>query len=545
MTNNIRFIVIGLIMGLGSVSAQTMVETVTTVGMQNTLQSVGTPTLNGLPKPSTISSSTTSSSTTSSSTIAQGQSAPTTDGSTPLTASQQALLTEAQAALQAKSYPEARKLFETLIAQNYNNPEPHFGLALTFFALKDDKAATFELNQFRNLTPDRYEGPYNLGVIASRQGRFDEALKLYSEAAILMKDKAPAAAQRQILNALAIEQNRKADFVSLTTTLTALVTLNPDDLDVQYRLAQSQMLSGKGTQALPGLYNLLQKNPKHVDAALLLADIYVSQNMPDRAIRELDLATKRVNAGLDRSKILLRKGDLQAAQGDIKNAVLTTLEATKEDGKNITAFAHLAELKIARNDRAGAATAYLSAVALAPKNASYRTALASLRLAMNQNADANKDATLALTLRPDEATLAKALFVQGVSSYRLGKYPAATTALQSSMSRSGNAETALWLGLSAYAGKNYPLAASALADSVKLNPTAVARLNLSSALLATARYQEAETILRGLTVDEPKNAKYWYLLGLALRSQYKEGEAKTSFKTAAHLGSTKAKGALK
>ncbi|WP_336620436.1 MULTISPECIES: tetratricopeptide repeat protein [unclassified Deinococcus] len=530
-----RSVLLALTLALASQgAAQTMLETATTIGVQNTLQSIGTPSLPNVTVPKTSAGTTT--------TAPSAAPAPVV---TPLTADQQALLAQGRAAYQAGNLAEARRLYEQLVTQNYTNPAPHFGLALTLFAQNDDRGAAFELQQFMALAPDRFEGPYNLGVIASRAGRRDDALKLYEQAAALMKDQAGPSAQRQVLEALAAEQTRKADFTALSATLAAIAVIDPQDQDVQYRLAQARTLSGQGAAALPGVYALLQAAPERVDAALLLADIYVAQGLPDRALRELDAAAPRVKTGADRAALLLRKASVLTQTGDTRAAVFAAQAATREDPKNAAAFAREGELRAARNDRPGALTAYLNAVKLDPQSAAYRAALAGVRLTLNQDAQAQADAARALTLRPDDATLARALFVQGVAAYRQGQYAQARAALSSSQTRAPSADTALWLGLSAYAAKDYAAAATALAESVKLDPTPTARLNLGSALLATARYAEAEAVLRGLVSETPKNAEAWYLLGLAQRAQTRESDARTSLKTAAALGSARAQEALK
>lgn len=545
MKPHTRSVLITVLLGLScAATAQTMVETVTTIGVQNTLQNTGASTLKvpavpTLPQPGAAPAQAGTPATTPATTAAP------VIAITPLTTAQQGLLERAQAAFKSGDYGQARAQFETLVAQNYNNPEGHFGLALALFAQKDDKGAAFELGQFMALAPDRYEGPYNLGVIATRAGDHDQALKLYAQAATLMAGKATPAAQRQVLEALADEQTRKADFTGLSATLAALTTVAPDDLDAQFRLAQARTLAGQGPAALPGVYALLQKDPSRLDAALLLADIYVAQGLPERAMRELDAAVSRVKNGTERATLLLRKANLLATSGDTRNAVLAAQDATREDGRNAPAFARLAELRAQRNDRPGALNAYLNAVKLAPKNATYRAGLAGVRLTLGQYADAARDAAQVLKLRPDDSTLARALFIQGVAAYQQKNYAQATTSLQSSLTRSPSADTALWLGLSAYARQDYAGAADALAQSVKLNPTATARLNLASALLASARFTEAEAILRGLVTDDPKNAEAWYQLGLAQRAQQRETDAKLSLRTAANLGYDKAKGALK
>lgn len=541
MTQPIHYVLTGLLLAVAtSASAQTLVETVTTTSIQNTLNtSNATNTLKVPVVPGAPSATDPATAPTPGATPAPAVTI------TPLTAGQQQQLKTAQLAFQAGQFAQARRQYEALVAANYTNPEPHFGLALTLLAQKDDRGAAFELGQFTALAPDRFEGPYNLGVIATRAGRYEDALKLYGDAAALMKDKASPAAQRQVLDALATEQTRKADFAALSTTLAAVVALDPADEDAQFRLAQARTLSGQGAAALPGVYALLKRAPGRADAALLLADIYVAQGLPDRGLRELNAALTRVTAPADRSDLLLRKANLLAAAGDTRGAVVSAQNATRENGRNAAAFARLGELRLSRGDRPGALVAYQNAVRLVPRNAAYRVALAGVHLSLNHGSEASSEASAALTLNPTGMTLARAQYVQGVTAYRQKQYAAALKALGASHAAAPSADASLWLGLSAYAAGDYTLASTALTESVKLDPTPTARQNLASALLASARYPEAEAVLRGLVTENARNAEAWYMLGLAQRAQQREQEARTSLKTAATLGSVRAQGALK
>lgn len=523
-----------------SAAGQTLIDTSTSIGIQNTLQQGASGGFG-----SALQSAQTAAQTVQQAGQAAAATLPAVPAPVPFTAAQTSQLAAAQTLLKEGKYPQARAGLEALIAQNYAQPEPHFGLGLALFALGDYKGAGFEFTQLTLLAPDRFEGPYNLGVIATRERRYEDALRLYGSASTLARGRVPLTVQRQVLDALAAEQTRAAAYPALVTTLSELATLAPTDAGVQFRLVQAQTLAGQGAQALPGAYALVQREPSRADIVLLIADIYVAQGLPDRAIRELDAATPRAAVGPDRASLLLRKANLLRAGGDIRGAVLAAQAAAATDGRSASTFAKLGELRVARNDRPGALTAYLNAVKLAPKNATYRTDLAAVRLTLGQTAQAFADAVAAIRLYPEAATLARAQYVQGIAAYRQGNYAQARAALKSSALRAANADTYFWLGLSQYALKDYAGAATALSESVRLEPTVNARQNLASALLASARYPEAEAVLRGLVSDDPKNDEGWYLLGVTQRAQRRESEARQALKTAANLGNTRAVAALK
>ncbi|WP_161882404.1 tetratricopeptide repeat protein [Deinococcus alpinitundrae] len=464
----------------------------------------------------------------------------------PFSDAQAARLKTAKTLLSQSKWAQARAIYEGLIADNYQQPEPHFGLALSLFALNDLTGARFELNQFVALSPQSFEGPYNLGIIAVQNKDYDEALKQFTAAAALA-DKATPSARRQVLEALASEQNRRQDYAGLSATLTQALTIDPNDVSLQYRLGQAVALSGNGAGALPLLYGALQNDATRAGAALLIADIYDAQKLPDRAVRELDSAAGQTLSGTDRARLLLRKAQLLQAQNQLKPAAQAAREATLADTRSASAQATLGALLAATGDLSGSLDAWRKAAPLEPTNASILLNLAAVQLSLGQNAEARHNAALTLKLAADNdsATLARATFVQGVSAYRLKDYPAAVSALSSSAARQPSAETALWLGLSHYALKAYPAAIAALSDSVRLGSTPSARLNLGAALLAAGRFAEAEPNLRSVVVEDPGNAAAWYQLGLSRKAQGKNAEAKTAFTSAAKLGLAAAKAELK
>ncbi len=456
-----------------------------------------------------------------------------------------AALGTAQQSIQTGNYRQAQAQFEALVAQDYQNPQAHFGLGLALFALADLQGARFEFGQLSSLNPAGFEGPYNLGVVAARQGQSAEALTQFAKAAELARGKVSVPVMRQVLEALAGEQARKSDYAALVVTLSEMVKNEPTDPDLQYRQAQALALGGHGTLALPVLYALRQKVPGNTDAALLTANIYASQNLTDRAIRELDGAVQPAPDGSARARLLLRKAELLAASGKARDAVLAAQDAVSADSKNAAAQAGLGALRYARNDRPGALTAWKAAVALNPKNGLYLANQAVVELALGQNSQAAADARQAASLSADNASVARAQFVLGVASYRRQDYAAARSALVSSALKVPSGETSLWLGLSSYALKDYGGAVTAFQDSLKLQPSAATQLSLGSALISSGRYSDAEAVLRPLVVADARNAEAWYQLGLSRRALGRETEAAASFRMAANLGNIRARSALK
>ncbi|SEJ28422.1 Tetratricopeptide repeat-containing protein [Deinococcus reticulitermitis] len=540
-----RFFLTAALLCSAGVQAQTLIDTSAAIGVQNTLleqQPVpGRLPAVALPSPaSPAASATPPAPVPAPSAEAPAAARPV----TPLTAEQQAALVEAQASYAAGNYPLARAQYEALIVRNFAHPDPHFGLGLTLYALGDLRGAAFEFGQFVVFAPGRFEGPYNLGVIATREERFAEALRLYQTAAQLAGPSAPPTVRAQVLRALAAEQTRIKDYLGLSETYSALVALNPQSSGDLYRRAQSLYLAERYDEALPATYAALQAQPASLSAALLLADVYMAQGLPDRATRELGAAVARVNSGSERSALLLRKAEL-LTQTDPRSALQAASDARREDTRNAGAFAREGELLAGLGERAAAIAAYRRAAHLDDKNPRHQAALAGLYLAGNEYARARNAVALTLKLKPDAAITARMQYVQGVVAYRQGRSAEALALLRASAQVAPSGEALLWLGLSQYALGDYAAAATTLGESVRLSPTPLARQNLASALLATARYAEAEALARGLVTDGVKNADGWYLLGLAQRAQQRANEARQSFKKAAALGDRRAQDALK
>lgn len=454
-------------------------------------------------------------------------------------------LDAANAALAAGRLKEAQRLFEQAVAAEYTNPDAHFGLGLTLYRVGDLTGARFEFQQLVRLAPERYEGHFNLGVVAARAREYDDALAAYRKALELARGKASNEAVLLILDAIATELERRRNYAELAGALEEALKLSPDDDRTRYDLAMAKYRAGEGVDALPLVYAVLQRQPRNADAALLVADIFEAQKLPERGLREIDKVVAATDSNVDKARLLVRKAGLLVAVSNFQAAVQSLRAAATADPEDARIQARLGDLLATRNDRPGALAAFQTAVKLEPADPAYRASLAGVHLALGQIDAARTQAQLAVRTAKDPDVGARGAFVLGVANYRQGRFAEARTALQSAALRLRNADTYLWLGLSEYALKNYPAAVTALEASVKVTPTPAARSNLGAALLATGRYAEAEATLRGVVAELPKNGEAWYHLGWSVRGQGREAEARKAFQTSLALGYDKAKGALR
>lgn len=551
-------LVLSLALTLASAQAQTLIDTSATVGISNTLMQQGTSNnMGALQRANNLKAQLQAQQGQQQQVLQQvdGQAAqaqaqasqgtsPAQVTAQPLTAQQQQNLSQARQLLSTGKHKQAQSAFEALIAQNYQQPEPHFGLALAMFAQNNLKGAKFEFAQYAALAPQSFEGAYNLGVIAARQGDHNEALKQFSEAAAKSAQASPVA-RRQVLDALAGEQLRRNDYASLVTTLTQAQVIDPSDAQLQLRLGQAMTLTGKGVDALPLLYTAMQTPAYRGEAVSLIADIYIAQNLPDRAVSSLNTAIAQAGNDAERADLLLRKAQVQNRLKQGKAALATAHEALQLDSRSAAAHAVLGQLLGDQGDKTGSVQAWQKATQYDSKNPAYLLNLAAAQLAAGQLTEGRQSAASAAKLSKDSSVDARAEFLQGVAAYRLKDYKGALSSLKASSTKLPSADTSLWLGLSSYALKDYPTALMAFNDSLKLQDTAEARLNLGATFLAMGMFKEAEPQLQTVVKIDSGNAQAWYQLGLARRALGNTAEARASFKMAAQLGYSAAYDELK
>lgn len=460
------------------------------------------------------------------------------------TADQLALLNDGYNSLRSGGAVQAIESFERLIAEDYNQPESHFGLALAYIEAQRYDEARFELERLAALAPERHEGHYNLGVLASRAGDHDGALHHFTNAAATLAT-ASQAGQRRVLEALAREQARIRDLDGLKSTLEAMRGFFPNDGHVALRLAQVKTLAGDSLGALPDAYQAMKDLSSREKAAALLSAIYLEQHLPERALNEALRAYSNATTNSGKSALLVAQARAKLALGQPQAALEDARRATVVNRYSAEAHSVYAQMLSENGDTKGALASYRRAAHVQPQNASVRAELAALRLNMGDYAQSRQDALQALGLKPDPMTKARAEFVLGVLDHRSKLYTDGIARLHSSVQANPTAETHLWLGMSQYKAGDYAGAVSNLSESVRLKPTVNAQRNLASAQLAAGQSTEAILTLQAMLHNHKSDAQGWYLLGLAQRQNGDEAAAKKSLQTASRLGSKAARSLLR
>lgn len=446
----------------------------------------------------------------------------------------------------AGRYRDAQRVLEEATRRDYPSFDAHFYLGQALFQQGDLDGALFEYGVLAKLHPARLEPQFNRGVVLARLRRTDDAIRAF-QAAVEAGRKA-GGAQPFLLDAyvgLAGQQRAKGDFDGAARTYADALAVKPGDPALTLGRAQALVDAGKGADALPLAYELLNKDPNNVAATLLAADVYAGQKLTDRALRELERGLGTATAPRDRASLLLRRGLILNDAGRKAEAVAAFRGAADADPESWEAQYNLAALLLA-DKPADALERFRAAARLRPEDGETQLGLASAHDALKGYAAAYAAAKAAVPLLANPNSRARARFLAGKSAYLAGKPDQAAEELRVlAEADPRNATYLLWYGLALYAQKDTAGAVRALEAAVRANPNLVeARTNLGAVYLAARRFAEAESLLRQVVTADPRNADALANLGLALANLGRTAEAREVLQRASELGSASAKRAL-
>jgi predicted Zn-dependent protease len=208
----------------------------------------------------------------------------TTDASQPQTQKQDALLAQADEALNKRDYPTALKLLTTLTEKSPNDPHLLYDLAFTQDALAETPAQTTvaETTYRRAIIADpTYFDPHlALGLLLARSGKLTLAHAELLQATTLTTD-------NPLLKARAYRALARIDRTTNPATasdelLSALKFSpeTPDDILLSGELAEA---SGDPAAAEAAYRRLLALDPQNHDATAALTHLLLHQQKPDQA----------------------------------------------------------------------------------------------------------------------------------------------------------------------------------------------------------------------------------------------------------------------
>ncbi|MDX2007444.1 MAG: tetratricopeptide repeat protein [Meiothermus sp.] len=460
-----------------------------------------------------------------------------------LDAETQRVLDQAQADLQAGKLPEAIRGFEAVIAKDFTNYSAHFGLGLALYRQGDVRGAVFEFTQLTAIDPKRFEGWFNLGVAQDRAGQLGEAAQAFGRAVEAGKALGLSVAELKpayLGQARALRAQNQYD--PAATVLRAALTDLPGDAEITALLGDSLVRANKPLEALPVLYEVLARDPANVDALSQVADIYAAQQLPQRAVRELDRGIESATDPKVKAQLWLKKSTL--LQGREQQGALQ--EALKLDPSLWAAHYNLGVSRLREGNIRGALEAFQDAFAQNPDEPRVALGLANTHDRLGNSAESGRFAAIAAKGSQGGERL-EALFLQGKSAYNQRRFPEAVEALATvTKEQAGRADAWFFLGIAQFNLKSFADAASSLERARALQPTNASTVaNLGAALYSAGRLPDAERVLTEATTLDARNAVAWYNLGLALRSLGKQAEARRALQRSADLGYAPARDLLR
>ncbi len=170
---------------------------------------------------------------------------------------------------------------ETLAMRHPEEAVEEHEKSLRDSAKGDTKRAIERLEKALRIAPDFYEARNNLGVQYQKSGRFEDAEAEFRRAHELNRN----AAQPLInIGSLWLEQS---DFEPAQVVLREAARLEPRSPAAHYYLGYALYKLAQLDEAESALIRALELDPAST-TRLMLANVYVQQQKPDRAIEQLD-----------------------------------------------------------------------------------------------------------------------------------------------------------------------------------------------------------------------------------------------------------------
>jgi len=204
--------------------------------------------------------------------------------------------------LSQRDYGKAASFYETAIRLQPQVLLPHVNISFAYNALGLNDKAEQSLRRACEIEPESLEANLNLGLLLGEMGRFEEAVTHLLKAEELDLDSAVAAYNLGVIQAQLERMDPAIDY------LRRAYRLQPENPQYSYSLAFYLQQSGNTSGSVDILLQIVRQETLHVDAILLLGDIYLEQKKikEARALYQRALSNDRLSpeeVGLLESRI--------------------------------------------------------------------------------------------------------------------------------------------------------------------------------------------------------------------------------------------------
>jgi predicted TPR repeat methyltransferase len=188
------------------------------------------------------------------------------------------LFAQTQKYHQAGDFEQALAGYQALLADDQDNPQLSYLLALLFFENGRLDEAVHWFTRVVTLAPEAAPAHYNLGIIFFEQGDYPGAARSYEEAAILCPDDA------DIFFNLGLTWKKLGQFDKAFSCYQKVLTLTPDAEDVLYNLGVLCKDLHHHADSICFFEKVVRNNPDHVQALNNLGYLYHLEGEVDKAI---------------------------------------------------------------------------------------------------------------------------------------------------------------------------------------------------------------------------------------------------------------------
>jgi cellulose synthase operon protein C len=352
---------------------------------------------------------------------------------------------------------DAAQTLQTVVANAPNNSQAHYVLGVALSRQGLPERAESEWREALNLNPDYLDAERALAEAAMEKGD----MQSLQDAANQMIRMEPEAPEGYALRAL-VGINRK-QFDAADRDVHRAIDVAPHSAFGYVELGNLKFAQNQFGDAVQAYEDALERNPGSVDALRGLMKSYVAQKQPQKAIAAAQAQIERVpdtsdfydllgsglfhlmndlNAAepaLEKSVALDGNTDaviqlcqVQAAKGEIDQAIATAVQALKRSPREDSVATVLGDLYAAKADWKDAQAAYQSAVTINPQNGPADNDLARAMLHTGGNLDVAM--TLVQTARralPDSPSVVDTI---GWIYFQRGEYAMAVDSLQQALS---------------------------------------------------------------------------------------------------------------
>ncbi|HSW38763.1 MAG TPA: tetratricopeptide repeat protein [Acidobacteriota bacterium] len=168
-------------------------------------------------------------------------------------------------------YGQAAAFFETAIRLQPRVLVPHVNVSFAYNALGLNDKAEQSLRQAREINPNSLEANLNLGLLLGEMGRLTEAESYLQNAVELDAKSGVAFYNLGMINAYLKRTDRAVEY------LRRACSLDPENTQYAYSLAFYLAQSGNISGSAEILRRIVGQDATHVDAVLLLGEIYLRQ----------------------------------------------------------------------------------------------------------------------------------------------------------------------------------------------------------------------------------------------------------------------------